>query len=243
MTAKSSDSPNILILFTDQQRYDTIAALGHPLLKTPALDSLCQQGTTFTRAYTPSPVCVPARHALASGLPPHMSGVFDLDDDPTPTVSMMQRLSDAGYQTHGVGKMHFKPDAYDRWGFESRDTSEEGGHDLERDDYARYIVEQGFGHVTDPYGLRSEFYYLPQPSQLPAELHHSHWVADRSIEFLNRRDTGRPFLLCSHFVGPHPPFASPLPWSRLYRGHEPAPSFRPEGYEDFLTYWNHAQNR
>lgn len=234
---------NVLIILTDQQRYDTIAALGRPLPRTPALDRLCAQGAAFTRAYTPSPVCVPARHAIASGLPPHASGVFDNDASPPPAPSFMQRLTRAGYRTHGVGKMHFVPDAYDPWGFETRDTSEEGGHDPGRDDYRRFVSEHGYAHVTDPHGLRGEFYYLPQPSQLPEPLHHSRWVADRSIDFLASRDRDRPFLLCSHFVGPHPPFASPLPWSRLYRAHEPDPPHRPAGYGDLLTYWNHAQNR
>ena len=241
--ATAPDRPNILVLLTDQQRFDTIAALGHPLIKTPALDALCTQGTAFTRAYTPSPVCVPARHALASGLPPHVSGVFDLDAEPSPTASFMQRLAEAGYRTHGVGKMHFRPDPLADWGFESRDRSEEGCRDPQRDDYARCLDEAGYTHVRDPHGLRSEFYYLPQPSALPPELHHSHWTADRSIDFLKQRDPRRPFLLCSHFICPHPPFASPYPWSRLYRGDEVPPPHRPPNEASLLTYWNHAQNR
>ncbi|MEM6391385.1 MAG: sulfatase-like hydrolase/transferase [Planctomycetota bacterium] len=239
----ATDRPNILLLITDQQRHDTVAALGNPLIKTPALDRMCREGTAFTRAYTPSPVCVPARHAMASGLPPHVSGVFDLWDASRPTLSFMQRLNDAGYQTHGVGKMHFTPDAYAAWGFQSRDTSEEGSRDPDRDDYARFLDEHGYEHVRDPYGYRSEFYYVPQPSQLPERLHHTRWCADRSIDFLQRRDASRPFLLCTHFVCPHPPFASPYPWSRLYRADEPDPPFVPEDNAELLTYWNHAQNR
>ncbi|MEM6457796.1 MAG: sulfatase-like hydrolase/transferase [Planctomycetota bacterium] len=237
------DRPNILLLITDQQRSDTIAALGNRLIKTPAMDQLCRQGTAFARAYTPSPVCVPARHAMASGMPPHVSGVFDLWDVSRPVPSFMQRLAHVGYRTHGVGKMHFTPDAYDPWGFETRDTSEEGSRDPQRDDYARFLDAHGYEHVRDPYGYRSEFYYLPQPSQLPERLHHTRWCADRSIDFLRGRDTRRPFLLCTHFVGPHPPFASPYPWSRLYRGDEPDPPYLPDRHADCLTYWNHAQNR
>ena len=53
--------PNILVIMTDQQRADTIAALGNPIIKTPAMDSLVRAGTAFTRAYTPAPICSPVR--------------------------------------------------------------------------------------------------------------------------------------------------------------------------------------
>ena len=63
----SESPPNILLITTDQQRADTIAALGNPTIQTPTLDRLVQEGTAFTRCYTPSPVCVPARHAPRYG--------------------------------------------------------------------------------------------------------------------------------------------------------------------------------
>ena len=236
--------PNILLLFTDQQRYDTIGALGNDLIKTPVLDQLCGEGTAFTRCYTPSPVCVPARMAMATGLAPHRTGmVNNRVDGGEPPTSFMQRLTEGGYQSHGVGKMHFVPDPLALWGFESRDVSEEGLTQEQGDAYARFINDNGFGHVYEPHGLRSEHYYLPQPSQLPARLHHTQWVADRSIDFLNRRDRTRPFFLWTSFIKPHPPFESPTPWDRLYRaGQMPAP-FQPDGYESLLTYWNRVQNR
>ena len=59
-----SHKPNILLLFTDMQRFDTIHALGNYIIKTPNLDRLVREGTTFTSAYSPSPVCVPARCCL-----------------------------------------------------------------------------------------------------------------------------------------------------------------------------------
>ena len=235
--------PHILMLLTDQQRPGTVAALGHPVLKTPALDRLCREGTAFTRCYTPSPVCVPARHALATGLPPHVSGVTDNGQAAPSATSFMQLLANAGYQAHGVGKMHFVPDAYARWGFDSRDTSEEGAHDPQRDDYVRFLHDNGFDHLDDCLGVRGEMYYVPQPAQVPERLHHSRWVADRSIDFLNRRDRSSPFLLCSHFVRPHPPFESPVPWNKLYRADQVEEPLRFDGDAELLTYWNRAQNR
>ena len=84
--------PNILFLFTDQQRHDTIAALGNPQLKTPALDRLVNEGTAFTQAFTPSPVCMAARCALVTGQPPHVTGCTANNPMPQDQPSFMQRL-------------------------------------------------------------------------------------------------------------------------------------------------------
>jgi len=232
---------NILLLFTDQQRADTIAALGNPIIRTPALDRLAREGLAFTRCYTPSPVCVSARSALVTGLPPHVTGCVDNQPMPQDRPSFIERLRDLGYHTHGVGKMHFTPDARRLWGFESRDVSEE--MPPETDDYRQFLDANGFDHVDEPHGVRSEFYYIPQPSQLPARLHNTTWVADRSIEFLKRRDRRRPFFLWSSFIKPHPPFESPTPWNKLYRCAKMPTPFRPDRFDRVLTYWNHFQNR
>ncbi|GAB5562204.1 MAG: hypothetical protein SynsKO_38510 [Synoicihabitans sp.] len=231
-------SPNILIFVTDQQRADTIARLGNPIIRTPVLDRLSAEGVTFTRAYSPSPVCVPARCALATGQHPAQSECWDNMDMPN-TASYMEILQRQGFQTHGIGKMHFMPDHEKMWGFESRDISEEG----KPGDFINHVRAAGFGHVLAPHGLRSEHYYAPQPSQLPAHLHESHWVADRSIDFLQKRDRNRPFLLNCHFIKPHPPFENPTPWSYIYRTDEMPPPYVPENCDDFLTRVNQLQNR
>lgn len=236
-----SKRPNILFLFTDQQRYDTLAALGNPIIKTPTMDRLVREGTTFTRAYTPSPVCVSARCALVTGMPPHQNGCWDNMAMRQDIPSFMEQLTEAGYQTHGVGKMHFTPDATRMWGFESRDISEEGAG--KNDAFCQHLKDNDYSHVHDPHGVRSEYYYIPQPSQLPAHLHNTAWTADRSIDFLNQRDTSRPFFLWSSFIKPHPPFESPTPWNKLYRASEMPEPLRYDGMEDVLSYWNHAQNR
>jgi arylsulfatase A-like enzyme len=226
---------------TDQQRFDTIAALGNRLIQTPVLDRLVRDGTAFTRCYTPSPVCVSARCSLVTGLPPHRTGCTDNMAQPQHLPSFMEQLRDLGYQTHGVGKMHFTPDPQRMWGFDSRDISEELNHT--HDDYQEFLRQQGFGHVLEPHGVRSEYYYIPQPSQLPACLHPTAWVADRCRDFLKRRDRRRPFFLWASFIKPHPPFESPTPWNSLYRCAQMPPPFRPAGFADLLTYWNRFQNR
>lgn len=58
---------HILIMFTDQMRYDAIGALGNPAMQTPNLDALVKDSVVFCNCVTPSPVCVPARHSLYAG--------------------------------------------------------------------------------------------------------------------------------------------------------------------------------
>ncbi|MGI6381572.1 MAG: sulfatase-like hydrolase/transferase [Anaerolineae bacterium] len=103
--------PNILLFFTDQQRADTIHAGGNPVIRTPNLDRLASEGVRFSSAYTPSPVCVSARCSLIHGQYAHNTGcAYNGDPMPADRPSFMQLLTDAGYRTHGIGKMHFTPD-------------------------------------------------------------------------------------------------------------------------------------
>ncbi len=239
-----SKPPNILFVMTDQQRADTIRALGNRAIRTPVLDSLIRNGTAFTNCYTPSPVCVAARCATITGTPPHLNGCVSNNESPLGMTSLMQVLAGVGFQTHGVGKMHFNPQSDALWGFESRDISEEGARLRgARNDFHDYLSENGFGHVLEPQGMRSEMYYIPQPSQLPARHHHTTWVADRAIDFLRRRDREKPFFLWTSFIKPHPPFESPVPWNKLYRAADMLPPRRPPGFEQLLTWWNRHQNR
>ena len=72
----SETQPNIILIITDQQRFDTIRALGFPYVDTPHLDRLASEGTNFTRAYCPCPVCVPTRNSLIHGVWPSRHGVI-----------------------------------------------------------------------------------------------------------------------------------------------------------------------
>lgn len=157
--------------------------------------------------------------------------------------SFMGALSVAGYRTHGVGKCHFTPDRLALRGFDTRETQEEIVPSPEGDDYLTYLHEQGFSHISDPHGIRGEMYYVPQPAQMPASLHPTQWVGDRSIDFIQAHDESRPWLLFSSFIHPHPPFAPPNPWHKLYRAPMmPLPHVPPDG-DSLLTWVNRHQNR
>jgi choline-sulfatase len=236
--------PNILLLFTDQQRFDTIAALGNPVIRTPALDRICREGAAFTSAYTPSPVCVPARCSLHYGQYPMRTGCYDNawkmpDDRP----SFMQLLTEAGYRTHGIGKCHFTPDPKALRGFETREIQEEVPARA-GDDYTRLLAAEGWGDLPEPHGVRGEMYYVPQVSQLPRSLHPTQWVGDRSVAFISRqKGRSRPWFLFSSYIHPHPPFAPPAPWHKLYRAFDmPLPNV-PQDVESLRTYVNRHQTR
>lgn len=232
--------PNILFLMTDQQRFDTVNALGNPVIQTPALNRMVREGTSFTSAYCPSPVCVASRCSFLLGQWPHETGCTTNSTMPQDRPSVMELLNEDGYQTHGIGKMHFTPQGRKMWGYETRDFSEEGSG---KDDYVEFLLENGYDHIIAPHGERSEYYYIPQPSQVPERLHNTQWVGDKTLQFLSQRDTNRPFLCWSSFIKPHPPFESPVPWNRLYRTVEMSLPFLPENYEHIHTYWNRHQNR
>ena len=236
--------PNILFIFTDQQRGDTIHAAGNPVMKTPHLDRIAREGVIFSSAYTASPVCVSARCSLILGQYPHKTGCADNghrmpEDRPT----FMQALSDIGYRTHGIGKMHFNPDPQGLRGFQTREHQAEMRHRVEDDDYLTFLHANGYEHVYDPFGPRGEMYYIPQPAQMPAKFHGTNWVGDRAVQFIHEAETSRPFCLWASFIHPHPPFSPPTPWNKLYRGPlMPLPK-RPDNCEALQTYMNRYQNR
>lgn len=236
--------PNILLVFTDQQRFDTIEALGNPVIKTPVLNKLVENGIAFTRAYTPCPVCVPARYSMHTGQMPHRTGIFENGTMPEGRKSFMEILSENGYQTFGAGKMHFTFDTgkSTKWGFDQRAVCDEDSL-LEKNDFYQNAKKNGYEYVYDYKGVKSEMYYVPQVSQLPENLHHSAWTVNSSIDFLKEKEEEKPFFMMTSFEKPHPPFAPPSPWNKLYRGPDmPLPKV-PEKSEELQTLWNKFQNR
>jgi len=239
------DRPNILLLFTDQQRFDTLAALGNPVIKTPNFDRLVREGTAFTSAYTPSPVCVPARGCMHYGQYTSTLGCYE-NGDPMPEdrPSFVESLTEAGYRTHGIGKCHFTPESHALRGFETREEQEEMVDDPAKDDYQAWLFEQSETLLTDPHGVRGEMYYIPQPAQMAAKKHPTNWIGERSVKFINdRTELNQPWMLFSSFVHPHPPFAPPVPWHKLYRAFDMPLPHVPQDWETLLLYINHHQNR
>ncbi|MCX7048990.1 MAG: sulfatase-like hydrolase/transferase [Candidatus Sumerlaeota bacterium] len=222
--------PNVLFLMTDQQRFDTIAALGNAHIYTPNLDRLVRRGIAFTQAYSTCPVCVAARYTIRTGCEPPTTRIFS-NGHSRPASGQAQTLPERcgpylaqvmrrmGYRTFGIGKFHSQPWDEDL-GFDVHLHSEElyGTPDQRRrDDYAAWIAKEHpqFDYVENLMGERTEMYYIPQLSPQPAELTVERWAADRAVEQISAPDA-RPYFGFVSFVGPHPPLAPPIPFNRLY---------------------------
>lgn len=218
--------PNILFIMTDQQRFDTIAALGNQHIYTPNLDRLVRRGLTFTRAYSTCPVCVPARYTIHTGCePPTVRSFFNGLSRPVDGQGasindrcgayLPQRMRELGYRTFGIGKFHAIAH-----GYETHLLSEEmyGSPEARRRDaYALWIANEHpeFDFIEGLMGERTEMYQMPQMSPMPAEITVERWAADRAIEQIGN-DDGRPYFGFVSFIGPHPPFAPPIPFNRMY---------------------------
>jgi choline-sulfatase len=236
--------PNILLIFTDMQRADTIAALGNNVIKTPNLDRLVKEGTAFTSCYSPSPVCVPARCCMHYGMYPQKTGLFKngimMEDNGKSMASMLEA---AGYKTHAIGKRHFTPVKNALRGFGSIESQEECTSDIETDDYCKWLKENNYDYY-ETHGARGEMYYIPQVSALPEEAHPSNWIGNRCVDFIQESSKeDKPWMLFSSFIHPHPPFAPPKPWHKLYRSPMmPLPDV-PQDSESLHTWINMLQNR
>ena len=101
--------PNFLFLITDQQRADHLGCAGHPVLRTPHLDALAASGIHCQRAYVASPLCMPSRSTLYTGLTPRGHGVRTNGIDLDPGIpTFTEALRRSGYRTHSVGKIHLR---------------------------------------------------------------------------------------------------------------------------------------
>ena len=210
--------PNILILHADQQRFDTIAALGNPHVRTPNLDRLVAEGRAYANAYSSCPVCMPARHDLLTGASARHHGYWANSNDFIASHALdtfPRLLTRAGYQTIAVGKMHHNPPC-EHHGWAHMFLMEELPHRREDDAYLQYLESAGYGHVRCQHGVRPLFYHTPQPARVPEEHHGSAWVAHKTIELLReRRDV--PFCIMASWVGPHPPYYVPESYLEEYR--------------------------
>lgn len=109
--------PNILFLMSDQHRPDVLGFAGNPVVRTPVLDSIAADGVVFNNAYTPSPICIPARQCIVAGQFPRTCKAECYGDDIPPfSMTFPKRLAQYGYATTCCGKMHHDgPDQMQGW--------------------------------------------------------------------------------------------------------------------------------
>ena len=107
MARMRSDHPNVVVFFTDQQRWDTTRVHGYPLFLTPNFECMARYGTHISHSFTNQPVCGPARSSLQTGLYPTTTGCYR-NGIPLPTgaKTLTHYFSEAGYDTGYIGKWH-----------------------------------------------------------------------------------------------------------------------------------------
>lgn len=228
--------PNIIFINVDQWRGDCLGFTGHPVVETPHLDALASQGVNFRQAYSAVPSCVAARAAILTGLSQRSHGrVGYMDGIPwTYEHTLPGLLADAGYHTQAIGKMHVSP-ARNLMGFHNV-ILHDGylhherirNHDMGMvDDYLPWLKDKlGYGADYADNGLGCNGYVV-RPWIYDEMLHPTAWVTTQAIDFLRRRDTGKPFFMFVSYHRPHPPLDPPAAYLDMYANKEPPPL--PEG--------------
>ncbi len=205
----SEKKPNILLITTDQQRFDTINALGNEHIYTPHLNWLVDQGITFENCYTDSPVCMAARATIMTGKNGYSTGLVGNSNDIKPmeeNKTLPEILTENGYQTRAQGKMHFSP-MRAHYGFEQMELPMDYYRECKKNPEKGSPKEHGVG----------ENEIEPVISTVDEEDSLTHWTVQRSIDFLETKDPTRPFFLWTSFTKPHPPYDPAYNYWDLYR--------------------------
>ncbi|MEM9280617.1 MAG: sulfatase-like hydrolase/transferase [Verrucomicrobiota bacterium] len=220
--------PNLLWYCTDQQRFDTIAALGNTAISTPNIDRLVHEGVSFTHTYCQSPICTPSRSSYMSGLyPSRLHNTRNGNDSFPESVPLVSKLlADAGYDCGLIGKFHLqssghrtepriKDDGFRYWKFSHapRDDWPAGEHD-----YADWVRNQG----GDLNAMRES------EDRVSREFHQTTWATTRAIEFISEERGEQPWMLNVNVYDPHPPFIPPREYREKYEPEGmPGPHFEP----------------
>jgi arylsulfatase len=204
------ERPNIILIITDQQRYDTINALGYPYIDTPNLDRLVNEGVTFEKCFITAPSCAPARASLFTGYFPHTTGIHKNGD--RWTRSWVELLNGSGYHCVNVGKMHTSPfetplGFHERYVVENKDRYMEGRYYF--DEWDKALAAQGLVKQQ-----RVMYRELPDYSErlgafewkLPRDTHPDVFVGNTALWWLDKKPIDKPLFLEIGFPGPHPPY-------------------------------------
>jgi arylsulfatase A-like enzyme len=206
----------ILLVTTDQQRYDTLGCNGGTLARTPVVDALAAEGVRFARAHPQSVVCMPSRSTILTGQHPSTHGVW-MNGVPLPidAPSVAEVLAQAGYRTALVGKAHFEPmldpflrfeeNALSRTGTEPPTGRHRGFQHLELAThgavgplhYSQWLAREHPEAVAD---------YYPA---IDRGIYHTDWVADRTMAWLDTLAAEDDWFCWMSFPDPHHPWDPP----------------------------------
>lgn len=223
---------NVLWFCTDQQRWDTIGALGNPYVRTPTLDALCAAGTAFTRAYCQSPICTPSRASFLTGRYPASHHVYRNGNSSFPAgeVLVSKVFADAGYDCGLIGKLHLATasqgveprveDGYSVFQWSLAPRPEDGNSASNA--YHDWLRAKG----ADPVEVYKGVDGFLGPGA-PASLSQVAWLSESTEAFIrDRRD--RPWFLSLNPFPPHHPFTPPPEYLAEFNPEAlPHPLFRP----------------
>jgi len=231
--------PNILWITTDQQRFDTIAALGNAHIRTPNIDRLVNEGVALTNAFCQSTVCSPSRASYLTGRYPRTTGCRQNGQ----TIPASERLisailSEAGYYCGLAGKQHLSSCSHGKVEIRQDDGYDEfyWSHHPQPD-----WPENAYTHWLEQHGARwEEIYGGPVTPYVmhgpPAELHQTTWCANKAIEFM-RRPNEQPWLFSFNCFDPHHPFDPPAEYLARYAPDTlPLPAWREGEWSDKPRY-------
>jgi len=228
----SPGRPNILFLFTDDQRFDMIGAVGDPDVITPNMDALAESGTVFTRAHIPGgtcpAVCMPSRAMLHTG-----RTLFHLErsgeEIPESDVLLGEHLRRNGYFSFGCGKWHNGERAFNR-SFDDGDDIYFGGMcdhwnvpAYHYDPTGRY--DKTLPQCVDPWSSKEVLERACD--HISPGVHSSELLANRAIDFIDGYDGAKPFFLYVSFLAPHDPRVMPRKYLDMYEldSIDPPPNF------------------
>ncbi len=217
--AMSTKQPNVLLFCVDQWRGDALSCERHPVVMTQHLDQLAGEGVRFTRAYSATPTCIPARAALYTGLSQTSTGRVGYQDgvEWNYPCTIASEFTRQGYQTQAIGKLHVFPER-SQMGFQNVILHDGYLHFPRKrprdfthfDDYLPWLRMQTGNPSSDYFdnGLNCNS-QVARPWDKDEALHPSTWVVSEAQDFLRRRDTRKPFFLYLGFHRPHPPYDPP----------------------------------
>lgn len=224
-----SQRPNILLLLTDQERYDVTTG-AEPLVSTPNIDRLKSAGMNFSRAYTPISICTSARGSLLSGLYPHNHGMLNNSHEndavrrnfPSEIPTFGTLLKEAGYDNTYTGKWHVGRDQTpEDFGFRylgGGDEHHDSGDPQFRQYQREYGVENG-GEITEAIYTDHDTNptLIAGKTSMPKEAMRAYYLTEKTIERITEcSTTDAPFFHRTDFAGPHHPYLIPEPYASMY---------------------------
>ncbi|HOZ46490.1 MAG TPA: sulfatase-like hydrolase/transferase [Candidatus Hydrogenedentes bacterium] len=202
---------NLLFLFTDEQRADTMAAYGNAKIFTPNLNRLANDSVVFEKCYVTQPVCTPSRSSIMTGLYPHTNRCIKNNVPLSESTPCLPELVD-GYQTGYFGKWHLGDEVFCQHGFDHWTSIEdnyiahyrEGRDRNARSSYHHWLVNQGY----KPDGSNGVF-SRNAAARLPEEHGKPAFLAHEVANWLESLEADKPFAAYVNFLEPHMPFTGP----------------------------------